>query len=247
MKTRWLSGLGILVRLNPVMEGFRGRFEKWNEVPRGRKKSGIPVQLPGNIRRIGLRVLHNGRAVWHRGQNVPRFAAELVRHPRTVGAICPSGVQLASCMAACIPDGEGLVVEIGAGTGSVTRAILASGIAPSRLLVLERSAEFCRILRGKFPGLNIVQGDAAMLSSYMPASDQVLAVVSSLPLMNFPASLREAILAQVRSVIGSHGCVIQFTYALLGESPYTRHGFRRDMHRFIPRNLPPAKVERFWQ
>ena len=178
--------------------------------------------------------------------NVPRFAMELVRHPRKVGAICPSGAQLAAAMAACIPDGKGLVIEIGAGTGSVTRAILSHGIAPSRLLVLEQSPEFCRILHGRFRGLNIVQGNAEQLASYVPKDIPVLAVVSSLPLMNFSSSLRGAILGQMRTVIGTCGCIIQFTYALLGTSPYTRDGFRRDMRRIIPRNLPPAKVERFW-
>ena len=128
----------------------------------------------------------------------------------------------------------------------MTRAILARGVAPSRLLVLERSPEFCRILRGKFPELNVVQGDAALLSSYVSETDAVLAVVSSLPLMNFPSALRGAILEQIQKVIGGRGCVIQFTYALLGESPYARNGFRRDILRFIPRNLPPARVERFW-
>ncbi len=178
--------------------------------------------------------------------NVPRFAMELVRHPRTVGAICPSGAQLAAAMAGFIPDGKGLVIEIGAGTGSVTRAILSRGIEPSRLLVVERSPEFCRILHGRFRGLNIIQGSAEQLSSYVPEDTPVLAVVSSLPLMNFSSSLRDAILHQMREVIGTRGCIIQFTYALLGTSPYTRDGFRRDMRRFIPRNLPPAKVERFW-
>ena len=177
---------------------------------------------------------------------VPRFAMELVRHPRSVGAICPSGAQLAAAMAACIPDGKGLVIEIGAGTGSVTRAILSRGIDPARLIVLEQSPEFCRILHGKFRGLNIVQGNAERLSSYVPGNVPVLAVVSSLPLMNFSSALREAILNQMRTVIGTRGCIIQFTYALLGTSPYTRDGFRRDIRRFIPRNLPPAKVERFW-
>ena len=246
MKTRWLSGLGILIRSNPVMEGIRGGVGKLNGFSGMRGKAGIPVRMPRNIRRIGLRVLRDGRAVLRRGRNAPRFAAELVRHPRTVGAICPSGAQLAASMAACIPDGEGLVIEIGAGTGAVTRAILARGVAPSRLLVLERSPEFCRILRGKFPELNVVQGDAALLSSYVSETDAVLAVVSSLPLMNFPSALRGAKLEQIQKVIGGRGCVIQFTYALLGESPYARTGFRRDILRFIPRNLPPARVERFW-
>ena len=93
---------------------------------------------------------------------------------------------------------------------------------------------------------SVAKSSAEQLSSYVPEDTPVLAVVSSLPLMNFSSSLRDAILHQMREVIGTRGCIIQFTYALLGTSPYTRDGFRRDMRRFIPRNLPPAKVERFW-
>lgn len=173
------------------------------------------------------------------------FTAELVRHPRTVGAICPSGPKLAARMASLIPEGNGLVVEIGAGTGSVTKAILDRGIAPERLVIIERSPAFCHILRKKFPSLNIIQGDASLLGELLPKNAPVDAVVSSLPLMSLPSGVRASILRQIHSVIQHHGCVIQFTYALWSPSPFQRVGCTRDRHAVVVRNMPPAKLERF--
>lgn len=173
------------------------------------------------------------------------FTAELVRHPRAVGALCPSGQQLAGRMASLIPEGDGIIVEIGAGTGAVTKAILDRGIAPERLLVIERSPAFCQILRKKFPGLRIIQGDASRLCDYLPRQKPVDAVVSSLPLMSLPAGIRSAILRQIRHAIGEHGCVIQFTYALWSTSPFHRAGCSRDSHDVVIRNMPPARLERF--
>ena len=54
--------------------------------------------------------------------------------------VCPSGMPLARSMAAFAPrKGDGLVVELGAGTGTVTRQLLDAGIAPRRLVVVEQS------------------------------------------------------------------------------------------------------------
>lgn len=112
------------------------------------------------------------------------FAKEMLLHPREVGAVCPSSPRLAQAMADCIPDGEGLVAELGAGTGVVTEAIL-SRVPSSELVVLEQSADFCRILRDRYRNVRIIQGDAARLCSYIPQNVPIRAVVSSLPLMNF--------------------------------------------------------------
>ncbi len=182
-----------------------------------------------------------------RASRIPllQFTKEMLRHPREVGAVCPSSPHLAAAMAESIPEGKGLVIELGAGTGTVTKAIVSRGIAVSDILALERSSEFCRILHSKFQGMTIVQGYAASLCSFIPQNIPVRAVVSSLPLMNFSRALREQIFAQMRKAVGGYGCVIQFTYALFFRSPYFDEGFQRDMCRFIPFNVPPAKVERF--
>ena len=85
------------------------------------------------------------------------FMGQWARAPRSVGALCPSGVHLARRMAAMLPPGDGLVVELGAGTGAVTRALRAC-VAPERLLVLERLPAFCRVLRNRFPELTVIRG-----------------------------------------------------------------------------------------
>ena len=174
------------------------------------------------------------------------FTAELLRNPRSVGAVCPSGEQLAGNMAALIPaEGTGLIVEIGAGTGAVTEAMLQRGIASERLLILERSPSFCHLLRQKFPHLRIVQGDAAKLASYIPLDTKVDAVVSSVPLMSLSRAMRSAIIHQIKGLLRPGSCVIQYTYMLWGPSPFRRVGYACDRRRFVLRNLPPARLERF--
>jgi phospholipid N-methyltransferase len=177
--------------------------------------------------------------------NPVAFLAPLLLHPRRVGAVCPSGQPLARRMAALIPDAPGLVVEIGAGTGAVTRAILDRGIGRDRLLVIEYSPFFCRLLRDRFPGLTIIQGDAADLASYLPEGTPISAIVSSLPLMSLPESARAGAIAQILSAVRNSGCIIQFTYALWKVSPFLLAGCRSDTRAIILRNLPPARVERF--
>ena len=68
------------------------------------------------------------------------FAREWARSPRLAGAVCPSGSALAEAMAARVPAGTGLVVDLGAGTGAVTAALLKKGIAAHRIVVVEQSA-----------------------------------------------------------------------------------------------------------
>ncbi|WP_165175611.1 methyltransferase domain-containing protein [Desulfovibrio sp. ZJ369] len=172
------------------------------------------------------------------------FVAQWAHAPRAVGAVCPSGISLARRMADMVPPGDGLVVELGAGTGAVTRALRAR-IAPERLIIIERLPAFCRLLRTRFPELAIIQGDAARLCDYLPPDRPVTAVVSSLPLLSLPAPTQNAIVEQMRKVTAGQGCIIQFTYALWGRSTLARAGCSRETRVMVLRNLPPARVERF--
>jgi len=86
-------------------------------------------------------------------------------------------------MANAVPkSGEGLVVEVGAGTGVVTEALLERGIPVHRLLVIEKSPLLCEYLSRRFPHLKVIQGDAALLASMLPTGATIDALVSGVPL-----------------------------------------------------------------
>ena len=94
-----------------------------------------------------------------------QFIAAWLRAPFKVGALMPSSRALARALAKRVDiTRPGLVIELGAGTGVVTQALLEAGIAPKKLLVIEREPKLHSILEAQFPGLNIICGDAQHLS-----------------------------------------------------------------------------------
>src|ERR1700724_3833993 len=80
------------------------------------------------------------------------------------GAVTPSGRILARTMARYVEaDLPGHVVELGPGTGPVTEALVEHGIDPARLILVEFNPRFCALLRSRYPGATVVQGDAYRL------------------------------------------------------------------------------------
>lgn len=178
------------------------------------------------------------------------FARALCKSPRGTGSACPSSRYLARTMAreaARAP--RGLIVELGAGTGVVTRALLEQGIAADRLIVIERSPLLAAHLRKKFPQVRIVEGDAAHLGRLLAglglASADVTAVVSSLPLKSLPPTAVARIGRELDRVLPEGTLFVQFTYSLRAEEVGWRHTARCVRSRTVWRNVPPARVNSF--
>lgn len=111
-----------------------------------------------------------------------------------------------------------------------------------RLRIVERSAALAQHLRRRFPALPIWQADAADLINLLPEGATVDAVVSSLPLRSLAPQLVSAILDQWRSVLRPGGLLVQFTYALRGESAELQNDFAACDSSIVWKNMPPAKV-----
>lgn len=141
------------------------------------------------------------------------FLKELLKHPGNIGAICPSSRALAERMAMKLPAGKGVVVELGAGTGAITRALLEAGVEPERLVLIEYADTFVQQLRQTYPQLTVIQGNAADLCQILPPGTDVHAIVSSLPLRSLPQTVTASIVSQWRHVLEpTGGTVVQFTY-----------------------------------
>lgn len=198
---------------------------------------------------VGLRYAADSRRMAGAIRAAPAglFLREFLKTPAGIGAVWPSSERLARGMAARIdPQGDGLVVELGAGTGVVTQALLDRGVSVERLRVVERTPAFVRHLRQRFPGVAILQGDAAQLADVLDASAPgmpVDAIVSSLPLRSLEAGVVSAVLDQCRTLLRPGCPLIQFTYALRGlPAAELSDGFELRGDRSIWANLPPARV-----
>jgi len=182
------------------------------------------------------------------------FLKRWLRQPFAMGAVVPSGRLLAEAIARTtldvMADRPGHVIELGAGTGEVTKALLAARIDPHRLALVERDAELARFLRGHFPGPKIIEGDAARLQHLLAGHGvrEVAAVVSSLPLLSLPAEVVNGIVEGAFEAMPPGGALVQFTY---GPKPPVPRALRERLNLFgtsskrIWRNVPPAVVWTF--
>jgi len=168
-----------------------------------------------------------------------------LQNPRKIGAIVPSSPNLAKAMAKCLPEsGTGYVVELGGGTGPVTRALLEGGLEPERLIVIERDKHLHNLLSGQYPQIKILQGDAIHLKKllHQHGIDKVSAIVSSLPLLAMSKQIRHRIGDECFSVLSPGAPLIQFTYGFL--PPLRKHNCNivAMKEKSILRNIPPATV-----
>jgi phosphatidylethanolamine/phosphatidyl-N-methylethanolamine N-methyltransferase len=176
-----------------------------------------------------------------------RFLKSLLAAPRLTGAVAPSGRALARAMAAAAgPPPQGLIVELGPGTGPVTRSLIEAGVERERLALIEYDPGFCRLLRRRFAPAKVIHGDAYDLPRALAelAGEPIAAVVSSLPLLNQPPERRERLIADAFALMGPSGLFVQFTYGPTSPIPRAVCANRYVAVRSRPilLNLPPARV-----
>src|SRR5258708_39837432 len=113
------------------------------------------------------------------------FLRSWIADPLGVAAVAPSSDSLSCLMTKEILPSDGLVLELGGGTGAFTRALLARGIREGDLTIVEFGSGFARILRERFPEARVLQMNAAQLANddLFPGAT-VGAVVSGLPLLS---------------------------------------------------------------
>ncbi|MGD6027743.1 hypothetical protein QUV00_22990, partial [Xanthomonas citri pv. citri] len=90
-----------------------------------------------------------------------KFFKGWIDKPKTVGSIIPTSSITARKMASIVNTKSGLpVLEVGPGTGVITKAILGLGAKPENLYAVEFSHDFVLHLRRNYPGVNVIEGDA---------------------------------------------------------------------------------------
>lgn len=182
----------------------------------------------------------------HTADDLGHFFKSWLRNPIAMGAFAPSGRSLAKLMANGVGPSS-RVLELGAGTGTVTAALLATGVRPENLHVVERNPELVKILERRFPRSRVLAVDALELQACFRDEAPFDFVVSGLPLLLFSPQCRLRLLEQAFAVLGPTGRLHQFTYG--GRCPIDRD-VRSALHiestllGIAALNLPPAFVYR---
>ena len=174
-----------------------------------------------------------------------QFIRSWIEKPLSTGAVMPSGKALARTMARYVDvTSKGPVIELGPGTGPVTEALVAHGVDPARLILVEFNPDFCRLLRTRYPEATVVQGDAYRLRRLLESTvkEPAAAMVSGLPLVTKPLRTRLRLISDAMALLAPGAPFVQFTYAMVPPIPRGLSGIRAEPSDMIWMNLPPARV-----
>jgi phosphatidylethanolamine/phosphatidyl-N-methylethanolamine N-methyltransferase len=172
-----------------------------------------------------------------------RFLRAVITRPKNIGALFPSSPALAEAIASQIDPAAGPVLEIGPGTGVVSQAILARGVAPENLTLLEYDEDLARHTAARFPKVHVIQGDAFELDRTLGPryAAPFGAVVSGIPLLNHPVARRQAYVTGLTRRLKPGGPLIQFSYG--AHAPVVPPpGYSVSRTALIWANIPPARV-----
>jgi phosphatidylethanolamine/phosphatidyl-N-methylethanolamine N-methyltransferase len=184
-----------------------------------------------------------------------RFFAAFLRRPATVGALMPSSALLAQALLEqCNLRSARTVVELGPGTGAVTRFILDRIGRQTTFLALELDSKATQGLRSRFPGLTVYSDSAEHLQHYLGRHGRKKAdcIVSGLPWASMTTDIQDRILDAVLRVLKAGGVFTTFAYLHAIWMPKARRFRERLEQRFgtvevsrtVWRNVPPAYVYR---
>ena len=179
--------------------------------------------------------------------NPAMFFRRWLANPLQMGSVVPSSSALCDRIVRhtrCAHDE--VVVELGAGTGVISRALLASGLPPGRLIVVEIVPDMARHLRLVLPGVMVIEGDARALPDLIPSQwhGRVGTVICGVPLVLLPVAEQRRFIDAIEAVAPARG-FLHFSYCATSPLPARRHGLLAHREAWTPLNFPPASVWRY--
>lgn len=175
------------------------------------------------------------------------FFKRWIQHPSQLGTLAPISKTLARNSAQLISSPEDkIVVEIGAGTGRLSREILKTGVKPSHFYAVELDKDLCQFLKQTIPNAHIIHGDACYLTDMLPREiiGKVDILYSVIPLMYLPQPTRNQIYTSGRSILKETGRFYHVCYSPV--SPFKNENTIQSQRVFSKwMNIPPGFVWSF--
>jgi phosphatidylethanolamine/phosphatidyl-N-methylethanolamine N-methyltransferase len=175
------------------------------------------------------------------------FFRRWLTNPLEMGSVVPSSAALCTRIVRQTRRArDEAVLELGAGTGVISRALLASGVPADRLFVVEIAPSMAAHLRRVLPGARVIEGDASRLPELVPADwhGRIGTVICGIPLVLLPFAEQRRFIAAMRAVAPGRG-FLHFSYFATSPISTHRHGLTGRREAWTPLNFPPASVWRY--
>ena len=179
------------------------------------------------------------------GNGYLAFFRGFLRHPGLIGSVIPSSPFLERRVVevACVAHSR-TVVELGPGTGGITRAILRALPRQAHLLAIEINPDFVNYLKTyPDPRLNVYLGSAEHIRGALETLDHTRpdAVVSGIPFSTMPAEVGRKILREIWDCLAPGGSFV--AYQLMHRVAFLEPLLLCDPHvQLEPLNIPPLRV-----
>jgi phosphatidylethanolamine/phosphatidyl-N-methylethanolamine N-methyltransferase len=175
------------------------------------------------------------------------FFRRFMANPLQMGSVIPSSPALCRRMVAQVRRGpDEAVLELGAGTGVISRALLGSGVPAERLFVVEIEPALVQHLRRVLPGVNVIEGDARALADLIPAHwhGRIGSVICGIPMVLLPLAEQRRFVEAIESVAPGRG-FLHFSYCVTSPLPAPKLRLAGQRAAWTPLNFPPASVWRY--
>lgn len=173
------------------------------------------------------------------------FFRKFLAKGRDISSAIPSSRAMGECVLAPIDFSRpGTIVELGAGTGPITEMILERIQPHHRFVAVENDADFCEVLRRRFPHTTLLQADASRIEGPLSnlGIERVDYVISGLPTPNLPPRAQVKLMQWLRKCLTPGGMFVQITVAPLVYRRFYARVFQRVEYRMVWLNLPPGGV-----
>jgi phosphatidylethanolamine/phosphatidyl-N-methylethanolamine N-methyltransferase len=165
--------------------------------------------------------------------------------PLKMGSVTPTSRALAGVMVELANvDPTGWTLETGPGTGVVTQALIAAGIPAERIVSVEYDKDFCKHLKKRFPGINVIRGDALDLESTLGEFRDIKfsAALSGIPLLNLPKKKRAPYLEGLLDRLKPGGVISQLSYSFVPPQEAIPGRLAVDKSKWVTLNFPPGRA-----
>jgi phosphatidylethanolamine/phosphatidyl-N-methylethanolamine N-methyltransferase len=174
------------------------------------------------------------------------FLGKFLKHGTAIASLAPSSPWLSRATVRNVDWARAnVLVELGAGTGPITKVLAENARPDCRVIVLERDPDFVKILEDRFgsnANLEVVGADVRDLAAILSERgiERADHVISGLPVPSFPKDLQRDLFRNVRSVLDPSGTYNQITELPWVYLRFYRRFFEDVRFAFEPRNFPPA-------